>query len=141
MRKTNPALLVGLFLSLTTAAADLNYEGGSSPLAWSELTSKQRSILAPLQATWDRMDGKRRQKWVRIARRYPDMTSSQQQRLRQRMSYWASLSPQDRSAAREKYRKFRQLPPGKHREIVIEWARYQRFVARQPGRQETADRN
>lgn len=136
MRKANAALLVGLCLTLPAAATDVQYDRKASRPAWSELTSRQRAILAPLRAEWDRMDDTRRREWVRIARRYPEMSAVQQQRLQQRMSEWAGLSAQERSAAREKYRKLEQLPPAKRREIAGEWTRYQRFLAQQESRRE-----
>lgn len=92
---------------------------------WSQLTPEQQHILAPLQADWPNIEGKRRGKWVEIAKRYPKMTPQEQQRLQSRMKQWASMSPEQRAQVRERYKQLKAMPPEKREAIHRKWREYE----------------
>lgn len=92
--------------------------------SWNELSAGEREILAPLAGEWDRMDAQRKAKWIGIARRYPTMPSIQQDRLRAQMKSWATLSPDERREARERYRAQKQLPESRRQDIQKKWQEY-----------------
>ncbi len=78
------------------------------------------------------MDAPRRKKWVEIADRYPKMKPQEQQRLQKRLVDWAKLTPEQRTAARDKYQALKKLPPDKRKEVTAQWQRYQQSLAQQP---------
>ena len=66
---------------------------------------------------WPNIEGPRRNKWVEIAKRYPEMTPQQQERLQSRMKQWASMSPEERAQVRDRYKKLKDMPPEKREAI------------------------
>jgi hypothetical protein len=126
MAKTLAALIVSFLIAFSAAAAQ-NKPATKKPArpAWSELTPAQQQVLAPLQGEWEQLDTTRRRKWVSIADRYPTMKQAQQQRLLKRMQEWAQLTPDERRAARERYRALKKLPPGQRKEVREKWQEYQ----------------
>lgn len=89
---------------------------------WSSLSSEQRSALAPLQNDWSSIDAQRKAKWLNLAGRYPKMPPSEQQRMQERMTQWARLSPQQRAQARLNFQQAKQLP---NQERQDQWSAYQ----------------
>ena len=127
MAKTLLALIVSLCIAFSAAAAQSKPEAKKAPKpAWTELTTAQQQVLAPLQAEWEQLDTTRRKKWVDIANRYPTMKQAEQQRLQKRMQEWAQLTPAERRAAREQYRTLKKIPPRERKE---KWQEYQQSVA------------
>jgi len=81
------------------------------------LSSQEKQILAPLAKDWNRMDPAKKQKWLGITKRYPDMTPLEQQRIQTHIRDWDSLTPDQRKQARKKYQKIKNLPPEKRLHI------------------------
>ena len=52
--------------------------------AWSQLTTQQKIILAPLANEWEGMENVRKKKWLGIADRYPSMKPDEQLRTQER---------------------------------------------------------
>ncbi len=71
--------------------------------SWSKLSSAQQTALLPMQNDWTGLDANRKKKWLAVAQRYQSMSSVEQVRMHERMSQWASLTPAQRSAARDNY--------------------------------------
>jgi Spy/CpxP family protein refolding chaperone len=116
-RRVLAALVVAFALSPAFAA-------GSKPdPRWHELTAPQREILAPLAGEWNRLDRDSRKRWLGVAKRYPKMTPVGQKRVQTRMKKWAALTPQQREAARAKYKTMKRKRGSK--ELKSEWQRYQ----------------
>jgi len=83
--------------------------------------------LAPLANDWDKLDAQRKQKWLGIAKRYPNMGPPEQERIQRQMSAWAQLTPEQRRAAREQYKSLKQLPPDKRQGVREKWQEYQQL--------------
>ena len=66
--------------------------------AWSALTPAQQSALAPLKKDWQTIDVTRKQKWLEIAARMPSMPPGERQRVQERMTEWARMTPEERRA-------------------------------------------
>jgi hypothetical protein len=47
------------------------------------------------------------------------------------MREWASLTPEQRTQARERYKQLKQLPPEKHHELHQRWHEYQQLPEEQ----------
>ena len=60
------------------------------------------------------------------------MKPQEQQRLQKNMIDWARLTPEERTAARDKYQALKKLPPEQRREVTAQWERYQRSLKQQP---------
>lgn len=92
--------------------------------AWNQLSSQQKSTLAPLAKDWDKMENIRRKKWLGIAERYPIMKQDEQQRMQDRMREWANLTPEQRAKVRSSYKDFTQLPPEQKQVVKQKWEAY-----------------
>jgi hypothetical protein len=114
------------------AACSVSAPGVAGPLVlpsptWSELSPADREILAPLAPEWNQWDSQRKQKWLGIAKRYPGLNPTEQQRVQQQMHAWAQLTPAERQVAREQYKSMKQLPPERREEVRQKWQEYQQL--------------
>jgi hypothetical protein len=114
------------------AVCTISASGVAGPLmlrspAWSELSPGDKQALAPLAADWDRLDAQGKEKWLGIAKRYPTLGPTEQQRVQQQMHAWAQLTPAQRQAAREQYKTIKQLPPEQREEVRQKWQEYQQL--------------
>jgi hypothetical protein len=91
---------------------------------WSELTVKQKIVLAPLSDDWDSMEYFRQKKWLGIAARFPEMTPEEQRRIQGQMQAWGKLTPEQRQLARENFKTANQLPAEKKQELKQKWEEY-----------------
>lgn len=118
----------GLILAVALwLASPVGHAGIALPLSqpsWSELTSEQKRVLAPLSAEWDKMESFRRKKWLGIAQRYQTLTPDEQARMQRRMTDWAKLSPDERKRARDKYRALQKVAPEKKEAVKLKWQEY-----------------
>ena len=91
--------------------------------AWSALTPAQRQALAPLQREWPALDETRKAKWLELAQRLPKMAPPVRERIQQRMSEWAAMTPDQRARARLQFHQNRQLLAPAERQA--QWEAYQ----------------
>lgn len=92
--------------------------------SWSELTSTQQRVLAPLAGQWNTLTEVHRRKWLRIAARFQELSPAEQQRLHARMTEWAQMTPEQRRLARENFQIHRTVPVERKTEA---WDRYQQL--------------
>ena len=92
---------------------------------WAELPTDTQQILAPLGPEWNQIESASRRKWLQIADRYPKMGKDEQARVQKRMRDWATLTPEQRRAAREKYRNVRQASPEQREALKKMWSEYE----------------
>ena len=110
------ALLLGLALPVLAAPPV-----AAGP-AWSQLSPPQQKALTPLRGDWDNLDASRKQKWLEVASRFGTMPPPQQERVRERMTEWARLSPSQRTEARINYQQSTQVAP---QDRQARWEAYQ----------------
>lgn len=89
---------------------------------WASLSPEQRKVLAPLRNDWPSIDSTRKSKWIELADRHPNMPAADQQRMQERMTEWAHMTPQQRAQARLNYQQARQVP---NQERQTQWQAYQ----------------
>ncbi len=111
------------------AAADVD---GPS---WAGLSAQQRSVLAPLQRDWHTIDAPRKAKWLEVAARFPSMPVEERQRVQERMTDWARMTPVERGRARLTFQESKQLTQEQKQQ---RWEAYQALPDAQ--RQALADR-
>jgi autonomous glycyl radical cofactor GrcA len=58
---------------------------------------------------------------VKVADKYPKMKPDEQARVRGRITRWASLTPEQREAARARYKEMKKQPPEKQKEVKKKW--------------------
>ena len=92
--------------------------------AWSQLSTQQKIILAPLANDWERKENVSKKKWLGIADRYPSMKPDEQLRTQERMREWARLTPEQRTKVRDSYKDFNQLPPEQKTAVKKKWEAY-----------------
>lgn len=118
------AVLIAAALAATAVPTRAAEEGPR----WQDLSTSQRSALKPLEREWPAIDGQRKQKWLEIAARYPNLPPAEQQRMSARMTQWSTLSPSERGKARQNFQESRQLPP---QERQARWEAYQALTPEQ----------
>ena len=87
----------------TVAMADADGPG------WASLNAQQRSVLGPLQRDWHTIDASRKAKWLEVAARFPSMPPEERQRVQERMTEWARMTPAERGRARLTFQESKQL--------------------------------
>jgi len=95
------------------------------PPTWAELPPQKQQILAPLSGEWNQLESWRKNKWLEIATRYPQMGAEEQQRIQRRMKAWVNLTPEERKAAREKYKNVQQASVEQREALKQMWSEYQ----------------
>ena len=136
-----------LLLALTTAALGVApclpaaAQGKPTPAvqaagpSWASLTATQRQALAPLERDWPSIDEPRKAKWLDVAARFHKLPADEQQRVQQRMTEWARMSPAERGRARLNFQESKQFSAEEKQE---RWEAYQALPAEQ--RKALADR-
>jgi len=125
--------------STQTAAASqnaLSVRPLTSGPSWSKLTAQQRSALAPLERDWAKIDAPGKTKWLEVAGRFPAMPAADQQRVQERMTEWARMTPSERGRARLSFQESKQFSPEQKQ---AHWEAYQALPDDE--RRALADRN
>ena len=128
MVKALAVLTLGLCIALASAFAAA---AEKKQPEWAQLTPEQQQILAPLAGDWNKLEDNSRKKWLLTAKRYPKM-KPEQQRLQTQMRDWAKLTPEQRSIARENYKKLAKQPPEKREVVKQKWHERQKLKQAAP---------
>src|SRR6185503_21249884 len=107
---------------------------------WTSLSPEQRRILGPVAPDWERMPGYQQQRLMSAARQYPSLQPIQKERFDQRIRDWATMTTDQRKAARETFQGLRKLPPDKQHELRERWfeRQQQQFPRSEPRQQQYA---
>jgi len=92
---------------------------------WKQLTPQQQQLFAELAPQWDQQPDRLRNNLIKVANKYPKMKLDEQERVRRRITRWASLTPAQREAARERYKQIKKQPPEKQKEVKQKWEAFQ----------------
>jgi hypothetical protein len=106
------------------AAALGTAEDGTS---WAGLTDAHRATLRPLRQLWPELDPPARQRWLRMVAHVHGLEADATVRVHARMAAWATLSPEQRGAARLRYVQAGYLPAAKRVQL---WNLYRRMPKR-----------
>jgi hypothetical protein len=90
--------------------------------SWAELTPQQQQALAPLSASWRSLGEAHKRKWIALSENFHTMPQAEQALLHSRMTEWATLSPQQRTAARLNFAEAQKVAPADKR---AKWEAYQ----------------
>lgn len=94
---------------------------GAEQRRWAELSAGEREALAPIAATWDKLPVPQQDKLLKVAQAYHGLDAHHQRLLQTRLRLWTQMTPEERTRARENYRKLSQLPENKQSEIKRRW--------------------
>jgi hypothetical protein len=111
-----------LAAALALVAATLSTPAVAADGDWSTLSAPERSVLAPLQPEWNRLDDGSRERWLDIARRFGDLSGDERARVQARMGAWSRLSPTERGQARLQFQEARRWTPEERQQ---RWEAYQ----------------
>ncbi len=101
------------------------------PLAqplWSDLSPKQREVLAPFERQWNALPSTSKRAWVKLADRVPKMRAADREKALKRIREWALLTPEQRRLARNNYRLAKTLD---REEISADWEQYSQMTPEQ----------
>lgn len=54
---------------------------------------------------------------LNVAKHFPELSTEEKQRFLSRLGAWSKLTPEQRQAARDKYRAFSQVPEDKREQV------------------------
>ena len=89
---------------------------------WDSLSPSQRAALRPLEHEWRTIGSDQKQKWLEVVAQFPGKSADERQRIQARMTEWASLTPEQRGAARFQFKQAQQLAPSNRQ---ARWEAYQ----------------
>ncbi len=95
---------------------------------WHELTAAQQLALKPLMSNWGNISEGHKRKWLAVSQNFGTLPVTEQNRMHERMTEWAALSPLERSQARLNYAGARELPAD---ERLAKWQAYQALTPEQ----------
>lgn len=119
------ALLLATLLCFPCLATDKAMPAAVTAPSWAQLTPQQQQVLGELQSQWEQQPAKLRNNLVKVADKYPKMKPEEQERVRRRITHWASLTPEQRQAARKRYKQIKKQPVEKQKEVKQKWESYQ----------------
>lgn len=70
-----------------------------------------------MSGQWDKLSESQQHHLVGVARHFPELNSAEKQRFLSRLEAWSRLTPEQRQAARDKYRAFSQVPKDKREQV------------------------
>lgn len=84
---------------------------------WQTLSAGQKQALLPLADNWHKLPDDQQQQLLKTAESYHLLNADQQKRFHKRLTVWINLTPEQRNAARDKYRAFSQVPSEMQEEV------------------------
>ena len=121
--------LIGLTLAADAVAQSQVLPNGSKSAVkaetsptWTSLSASQRMALQPLEREWRTIGADHKQKWLEVVAQFPIKSADERQRIQARMTEWASLTPEQRGAARLQFKQAQQLAPSNRQ---ARWEAYQ----------------
>lgn len=120
--------LLAIALSLIFASSSVLAAGPKKKQpSWDELSREQQQVLAPLAPDWNNFSARRKRKWLGIAERYPVMEPLEQAKVQRKMRPWSKLTPEQRRAARKRFKKLQELATQKQQSLSEKWEEYRRI--------------
>lgn len=93
---------------------------------WQELNPAQQKALQPLAVHWPELSSRHKNKWLEVAKTYASLPAPEQAKLHARMAEWSTLSPQQRTLARQNFAAHQAVTRGLTPEQRnVQWQAYQ----------------
>ena len=114
-----PTLTIALAAAMFAAPA-LAQTGQQLP-EWDQLTPAQRdALVSTVRDRWNDAP-ERRERMLRHAERWQQMTPEERQNAHRGMKRWRDMSPERRAEARALYQRMRDMPPAERDALRTRW--------------------
>lgn len=130
-----PALLVFAFTMAGNRTFALEDKSGPG---WEQLRPEERRTLDTFAGQWADLSPEKRQRLRRSARYWLQMNESERVKARTRLEQWELFGPVQQQDIRERFRRFKQLPP--HERTLLLESRQWFMTQSEPRRQQWRDR-
>ncbi len=125
----NTLIVLITFFSLAVSHASLAEDAPK----WMQLSIPERTALTPIAYDWDHLPADQRLKLLKVVKEFAKLTPDQQQIFYSRLQPWTRMTPAQREAARENFKKLRELPKSEQSLIKRLWTQTVGSDATQPG--------
>jgi len=126
-RLTHP-VLIALF-----CLAYAGFSHADSAPTWMQLSIPQRTALTPIAYDWDHLPAEQRLKLLKVVKEFAKLTPTQQQIFYTRLKPWTQMTQAQRDAARENFKKLKELPSAEQNQIKRLWTQTVGSDSAQPG--------
>jgi hypothetical protein len=92
----------------------------SAPL-WMELSIPERTALTPIAYDWDHLPAQQRLNLLKVVKEFAKLTPHQQEIFYSRLQPWTRMTQAQRDAARDNFKKLKELPVKQQTEIKRLW--------------------
>ena len=87
-----------------------------------QLSIPERTALTPIAYDWDHLPAEQRLRLLKVVKEFAKLTPTQQQIFYARLKPWTQMTPAQRDAARDNFKKLQELPKSEQRQIKRLWS-------------------
>jgi uncharacterized membrane protein len=116
MAKKTRFFLIGLLVLGFSTAASAN----DAP-SWMQLSIPERTALTPIAYDWDHLPAEQRLRLLKVVKEFAKLSPTQQEIFYARLKPWTQMTPAQRDAARDNFKKLRELPKPEQAQIKRLW--------------------
>lgn len=121
MKFPRPTLTLALATALLAAPTLALAQQGQALPEWDQLTATQReALVSTVRDRWNDAP-ERRERMLRHAERWQQMTPEERQNAHRGMKRWRDMSPERRAEARALYQRMRDMPPAEREALRARW--------------------
>jgi hypothetical protein len=120
MAQSTRNVLTLAFALIFSALSIASCRAEKAPL-WAELSIPERTALTPIAYDWDHLPAQQRLNLLKVAKEFAKLTPNQQQIFYTRLQPWTRMTQAQRDAARDNFKKLKELPPKEQSEIKRLW--------------------
>jgi hypothetical protein len=120
MARSTRNVLTLAFALIFSALSIASCRAEIAPL-WAELSIPERTALTPIAYDWDHLPAQQRLNLLKVAKEFAKLTPNQQQIFYTRLQPWTRMTQAQRDAARDNFKKLKELPPKEQSEIKRLW--------------------
>lgn len=89
---------------------------------WIQLSIPERTALTPIAYDWDHLPAEQRLRLLKVVKEFAKLTPTQQQIFYARLKPWTQMTPAQRNAARDNFKKLQELPKSEQGQIKRLWS-------------------
>ena len=131
MARSTHNVLIGFLLLAASALSFAQSDTQGAPL-WNELSIPERTALTPIAYDWDHLPAQQRLKLLKVVKEFAKLTPTQQQIFYSRLRPWTRMTQAQRDAARDNFKKLKELPKSEQAQIKRLWTQTEGAESPQP---------
>ncbi len=105
-----PLIQAWIFVLATLVAGHAWAQSGSATIPWTQLSSSEKKVLAPLKESWNQLPAARQHRMQKGAERWAGMSAEQRLKAQKRLKKWKQLGPERKKRIRESFKEFKEFP-------------------------------